>query len=336
MQFSSSLRRLAQLHVGKSVRMARRYIDIGANLTDPMFRGIYHGKRSHEDDFEDILQRARDQGVQKMLVTGSDLKESKEAIHLAKSNVGMLFATVGVHPCSSLRFEESGDPERYLEEIEILAREGKEEGTVMAFGEIGLDYARLHYAPADVQRKYFEKQLDIAIKLQLPLFLHSRDCAADFEMLLFPRLQSLPRGGVVHSFTGTVEEMQGLVAKGLYIGVNGCSLKTEENLSVIKNIPLDRLLLETDAPWCEIRPTHASHKFLADERGNDIKSLPKAVKKEKFKKGDMIKGRCEPCAISQVAVVIAKLKNITVDELCEKVWDNSVRLFGFNIKVSDI
>lgn len=136
-----------------------------------------------------------------------------------------------------------------LAELRTLALEAKESGYATAFGEIGLDYDRLFLSPKDQQLKYFEAQLDIAVDIQLPLFLHSRAASEDFERLLTPRLAKLPRGGLVHSFTGTMEEMERLVKLGLDIGVNGCSLKTEENLEVVKAMPLDRIQIETDGPW---------------------------------------------------------------------------------------
>ncbi|KAK9378620.1 uncharacterized protein V2V93DRAFT_375378 [Kockiozyma suomiensis] len=302
-----------------------RYIDIGANLTDPMFKGFYHGKQSHEEDFDEVLQRAVNQGVKKMLVTGSNLDESRLAIKLAEEHKSLLYATVGVHPCHALDVENFPDPEQYMTEIEELAKDAKAAGTVKAFGEIGLDYARLHYAPADIQRKYFIRQLDIAEKLHLPLFLHMRDCFDDFRNILIPRLPNLPKGGVVHSFTGTMQEMHSLVSYGFSIGINGCSLKTEEGLQVVKSIPLDRIMLETDAPWCEIRPSHASSKYL-DKTDSAVES----VKKEKFVKGKMVRGRCEPCAISQVARVVAQLKDMEVTELCEIAWRNSIQMFSFD------
>ena len=110
-------------------------------------------------------------------------------------------------------------------------------------------FPRPPHISAHSSRKYFEAQLEIAVELQLPLFLHSRAAGEDFERLLAPRLEKLPKRGLVHSFTGTLEEMQRLVALGLDIGVNGCSLKTEENLEVVKAIPLDRIQIETDGPW---------------------------------------------------------------------------------------
>lgn len=140
-----------------------------------------------------------------------------------------------------------------LDALKELARTTAAEGHTVAFGEIGLDYDRLFMSSKDKQLKYFEAQLDVATELHLPLFLHMRAAAEDFERLLKPRLAKLPKGGLVHSFTGSMEEMRSLVDLGLHVGVNGCSLKTEENLSVVKEIPLDRLQIETDGPWVRRR-----------------------------------------------------------------------------------
>ena len=130
-----------------------------------------------------------------------------------------------------------------------LALESKKAGLAVAFGEIGLDYDRLFLSGKEQQLKYFELQLDLAVELQMPLFLHSRAASEDFENLLAARLPRLPKKGLVHSFTGTPEEMKRLVDLGLDVGVNGCSLKTEENLAVVKEIPLERIQIETDGPW---------------------------------------------------------------------------------------
>jgi TatD DNase family protein len=231
-------------------------------------------------------------------------------IHFA---AGLCYATVGVHPCAAKRFDEFPEgPTAMLEQLRRLATESAARGHTVAFGEIGLDYDRLYLTPKEQQLKYFEAQLDLAVELHLPLFLHMRAAADDFGRLLRPRLSKLPKGGLVHSFTGSLEEMRDLVSLGLDIGVNGCSLKTEENLAVVREIPLEHLQIETDGPWCEIRPSHASHKLL---EGAAV--MPKALKKERFVAGSMVKGRNEPCTIPLVAHVIAKVKGITVEEVCE-------------------
>lgn len=142
-----------------------------------------------------------------------------------------------------------GGADALLSALRDLAVKAKEEDTVTAFGEIGLDYDRLQHADKETQIKYFRAQLDVAVKLQLPLFLHSRAAAEDFEALLKERLDELPRRGCVHSFTGTMDEMKRIVAMGFDVGINGCSLKTEENIEVVKEVPLDRIQIETDGPW---------------------------------------------------------------------------------------
>ena len=117
--------------------------------------------------------------------------------------------------------------------------------------------------------------------------------------------------------------MRRLVELGFDIGVNGCSMKTEENIEVVKNIPLNRLQIETDGPWCEMRASHASTKYRAG-----APPLPKSVKKEKWEKGMMIKGRNEPLGIVQVAYAVAGIKGLPIEEVCKAARKNSVRMFG--------
>ncbi|EKG21472.1 Deoxyribonuclease TatD-related protein [Macrophomina phaseolina MS6] len=298
-----------------------KYIDIGINLGDPIFRGVYHGKQAHEDDFDGVLERAKAAGCEKMMVTGSDLKESEHAVQIAREHPGLCYATVGVHPCSATQFDtHPGGPAAMLAALRALAKETSASGHTVAFGEIGLDYDRLFLTPKDTQLAYFDAQLDLAVELQLPLFLHSRAAHADFVRMLGARLPNLPRGGLVHSFTGTVEEMRELVDLGLDIGVNGCSLKTEENVEVVRQVPLERLQIETDGPWCEMRPSHASAKYLKEGR---VPEVPKAVKKE----------RNEPATIPLVAHVIARIKGVEVEEVCEAAWNNSIKMFGLGEKL---
>lgn len=151
-----------------------------------------------------------------------------------------------------------------------LAFSSKASGHATAFGEIGLDYDRLFLSDQASQLKYFEAQLDIAVEVQLPLFLHSRAASEDFERILGSRLKSLPKRGLVHSFTGTMAEMERLVAMGFDIGINGCSMKTEENLEVVKRVPMERLQLETDGPWVP------SQSFLTNTVDTDLTEVRSA------------------------------------------------------------
>lgn len=237
---------------------------------------------------------------------------------------GTCYATIGVHPCSTQDFDNyQGGPGKFLQDLRQLAFDATASGEAVAFGEIGLDWDRLFLSPKETQLKYFEAQLDLAIEIQLPLFLHMRNCNEEFTAVVKPRLEKLPKRGLVHSFTGTADELKSLIDLGFDIGINGCSLKTEENLAVVKEVPLERLQIETDGPWCEIRPSHASSQYL-----KDAPAIPKAVKKEKWQKGLMVKGRNEPASISLVAHVIAKAKGTTVEEVCDAAWKNTIAMFG--------
>ena len=209
-------------------------------------------------------------------------------------------------------------------QLKALALAAKESGECVAFGEIGLDYDRLTLCPKDVQLEYFARQLDVAIEIGLPLFLHSRAAHEDFVRLLKERLDKLPKRGVVHSFTGTVAEMEELVGLGFNIGINGCSLKTEENLEVVRKVPLENIQLETDGPWCEMRASHASAKFLQSTEEAPWKS----VKKEKWVEGAMVKGRNEPCMIGRVAEAVAAIKGVSLEQLSKAAWRNTVEMFG--------
>ncbi len=177
-------------------------------------------------------------------------------------------------PVSEDHEPDPGKTREIISELRALVESARSThpGALVAFGEFGLDYDRLHYCSRKVQLHSFAAQLDLVLSLrpQPPLFLHSRAAHDDFVGLLKAkfgaRLEKLERGGVVHSFTGTAAEMRELAELGLHIGTNGCSFKTEENCAVVRAIPLDRLMLETDGPWCEIRPTHAGWRHLLDAK----------------------------------------------------------------------
>jgi len=318
-----------------------RFIDIGVNLTDPVFRGKYHGKRKHEDDMKDMFQRSKDAGLRSFIITGGSLSESRTAMGLAKEcNV---FCTTGCHPTRSAEFDKySGGPEAYLKALDELIGENlripsEETGKriIVAIGECGLDYDRLHFASKETQMKHFRPQLSLAKRYGLPLFLHSRSAHTDFVRILKEEGFGVDggrgegaKGGVVHSFTGTKEEMIELMDMGFHISFNGCSLKTAEQLEVIKSIRPERLLLETDAPWCSMTSTQASKPHL-DGMPDSYRSLffPTSCRPEKFVKGQTVKGRNEPCAIGGVAWVVHILTGAPFEKVVEKAWKNTVDLF---------
>lgn len=341
---SSISRTVRSLHTMASSTPS--FIDIGVNLTDPVFRGSYHGKQSHEDDLDAVCERAAHAGVVAQILTGGNLAESHEALALARRS-DAFYSTAGCHPTRTSEMEsyEQGAA-AYLGEIRDLIRSDAHK--VVAVGECGLDYDRLHFSPAEVQKRHFATQLDLAIGVKLPLFLHLRAAHADFVAILRPRIEeihsalsidapahsdpSAKRVGVVHSFTGTIAEVDELLALGLFVGINGCSLKTEENLAVVERIPLSRLMLETDAPWCDPRSTHASHKhiqaFKASHPDLHARYQPAAVKKEKWTAQNMVKGRNEPCTIGLVAATVASVKQLPIEQVAEAATANARWLFN--------
>ncbi|KAF9967810.1 TatD DNase [Mortierella alpina] len=287
--------------------MPPRLIDIGINLTDPMFRGLYHGKQAHADDLLHVLARAKRAGVVRMIVTAGNLVDCKSAVELIKDHDD-LFMTVGCHPTRCSEFESHPEgPEAYFGALKAMLEHPDAKQKIVAIGECGLDYDRLQFCPKETQLKYFERQFDLAESTRLPMFLHNRNTGDDFGKLVSAH-RSRFTNGVVHSFTGTLEEMQHYIDLGLYIGINGCSLKTEDNLQVAVKIPLDKLLLETDGPWCDIRPTHASFKHLSKMTAEEQAIYsPASKKKERFEVGSMVKNRNEPCTMGQVLHVMASL-----------------------------
>lgn len=325
------------------------YVEIAVNLGDPMFRGMYHDKEKHPDDLAHVLDRAERAGVRAQIITAGSLAETNEVLRLTQLRPN-LYATAGCHPTRSTEMTSyEGGTSAYMAALQALVdahRPGTNDGRIVAIGECGLDYDRLHFAPADAQKTAFDAQLTLAEATRLPLFLHSRAAHADFVRVLWPHLAALRRNGgvsgepnaeepgcvgVVHSFTGTADELRELLSLGLFVGVNGCSLKTAENLEVVRQIPLHRIMLETDAPWCDLRATHASAPLLEQFRREEpqlaaLYSPPRA-KPERWNATSAVKGRNEPCCIGEVAAVVARVHNVRLAELAEHALRNAARLF---------
>jgi TatD DNase family protein len=206
-------------------------VDIGANLTHESFR----------HDFDEVLARARDHGVTRMLVTGASREGSEDALALARAHPGVLWATAGVHPHHAVDYDDATDTR-----LRELARDP----VVRAVGETGLDYHR-NYSPRDVQLAAFERQLALAADAGKPLFLHQRDAHEDFLALLRRWRDRVP-AVVVHCFTDTREALRDYLALDCHIGITGwiCDERRGTHLrEFVREIPAHRLMIETDAPY---------------------------------------------------------------------------------------
>ena len=206
-------------------------IDIGANL----------GHESFCHDLDAVLQRAQTHGVGRMLVTGASRAGSEHALALAHAHPGVLWATAGVHPHEAATYDDATDAR-----LRELARDP----AVRAVGETGLDYFR-HLSPRDAQLAAFERQLAIAADVGKPLFLHQRDAHADFLALLRAWRDRVP-AVVVHCFTDTAEALADYLALDCHIGITGwiCDERRGTHLrELVRAIPANRLMIETDAPY---------------------------------------------------------------------------------------
>ncbi len=256
-------------------------IDIGINLAHD----------SYDADRDAVIARAEAAGVVQMIVTGSSAASSHAAISLARQHPGRLFATAGVHPHHATELTSA-----VLAQLGELAREPE----VLALGECGLDYYR-DYSPRAAQREAFRRQLELAAGSGKPVFLHQRDAHEDFIAIVREHWPALA-GGVAHCFTGGTAELEGYLELGLAIGITGwiCDERRGAHLlELVRRIPAERLLLETDGPYLlprDLQPKPASR-------------------------------RNEPVYLSHIAAVVARSRGEPAESLAQSSTEAARRLF---------
>jgi TatD DNase family protein len=157
------------------------------------------------------------------------------------------------------------------------------------------------------------------------MFFHMRSAAADFVEIV-KRHRSRFVHGVIHSFDGTADEARQMLDLDLHIGLNGCSLRTEESLEVVRGLPIDRVLIETDAPWCDIRPSHPGSKLISSETNAMLAAhAPRDRKKHTFE--NRVKGRNEPCTLVSVLDVVAGAMRVSPGDLAAAATATSEEIF---------
>ena len=208
-----------------------QFFDIGANLTH----------KSFSEDLDSVLAEANKLGVRRLSVTGSSLKESIEAFEISQRYPESCISTAGIHPHNAKEYSR----ESFSEIKDLLKND-----LVKSIGETGLDFNRNFSSPED-QQKSFEAHLELSIESSKPLFLHERDAHEKFIEITSPYLKDLPKS-VVHCFTGTEEALLKYLDMGFYIGITGwlCDERRGKHLEkLISLIPLEKLMIETDAPY---------------------------------------------------------------------------------------
>ncbi len=228
-------------------------------------------------DPEQMITEAERAGVSTLICVGCTLRDSEMAVKLAQ-NQSNCWASVGVHPHEAKDHIHSPDK---LRKIRNLAGEKG----VVAIGEIGLDYYYTH-SPKDDQIALLHFQLELALNLKLPIILHIRDAFDDFWPI-FDQYKGLQ--GVVHSFSADIADLKQILSRGLYVGLNGIMTftKDENQLDAAKAVPLESLLLETDAPFltptpyrgtiCEPKHVVETAKFLSGLRNEPLETMAQAT-----------------------------------------------------------
>lgn len=250
--------------------------------------------RHFDKDRQAVLQRAREAGVGAIVTVGTDLDSSRQAVALAAQQEPV-YAAVGMHPHDASKLDG-----QTLAELRFLAQEPK----VLAVGEIGLDYYR-NRSPRDAQRRAFRAQLAWAAKLGKPVIVHDRDAHDEIVEILTDWAAGLEgstlsgRLGVLHTFSGDLAMAEAIIELGFYISISGpVTYPSEGGLrDIVKSVPMERLLVETDCPFLVPVP----HPRRA---------------------------RNEPAYVRLVAQQIAELKEMTLDDCARATTENARRLFG--------
>ncbi len=258
--------------------MASKFIDSHAHLDDKRFN----------KDRDEIIRYLHDDGIEAVLNPGADLKSSKKAVEIAEKYPN-IYAAVGCHPHDT----------KYMDDETMnIFRELAKSKKVVAIGEIGLDYY-YNNSERDVQKKWFREQIRLAKELDLPYIVHDRDAHEDLLRIMKEEHYDGARG-VLHCYSGSVEMAREFIKLGFYISLAGpvTFRKARVPKLVAKEIPFDKLLIETDSPYLTPEPF----------RGK----------------------RNEPMYVRFVAEEIAEIRNVSLDEVAEKTNQNFKTLF--NIK----
>jgi TatD DNase family protein len=243
---------------------------------------------AYENDLEAVIQNAADSGISRIVTIGIDLSSSRKAVKLAK-RFPHVWSTIGIHPHNATDI----DADTYEQLIQLAQDKTNK---IVGYGEIGLDFAK-NYAPQNIQIRNFELQLDIAKKLSLPVIIHDRD-AHDETLNILKAHAPFPSRGVMHCFSGDIELAHKVTNLGFYISIPGIVTFNKSDImqQVAREIPLEKMILETDGPF--------------------LSPVPYRGKTNK------------PEYLLYTANKIAELRGITLDEVAKVTTFNAKTLFS--------
>ncbi|WP_076415998.1 TatD family hydrolase [Shewanella sp. UCD-KL12] len=258
------------------------YIDIAVNLIGSAL----------EKNISDVIQRAAAQRVSPLIVIGSEINESAQAVKLCLDYPQQLYCTAGVHPHHASEWQ--GDSAKQISALALSPQ-------VVAIGECGLDYNR-DFSPRPMQRQAFAEQLALAVEMQMPVLMHERDAHQDFLAILKEYRSELP-GALLHCFTGDRQSMEAYLDIDLHLGITGWVCDERRGLelaALVPDIPDNRILIETDSPYLLPR---------------SMRPKPKSSKNE-------------PQYLPYIAEYIANLREQPKEVFAQQAYQNSVDFFG--------
>ncbi len=273
-------------------------VDIGANVLHAQF----------DQDRIDVLTRAKTAGIERLIITATNLQAAEDSIRFlttlrTRRDVPHLYTTVGIHPHDAAQ----ATPD-WQHRVTTLA----EQSDVVAIGETGLDFNR-NFSPASDQRDVFAGHIDLANATDQPLFVHDRESHGEVLRMLQER-ETPPHNVVIHCFTGTAQELDDYLAAGYWIGITGwvCDLRRGQSLrDLVPRIPLNRLLIETDAPF-----------LLPHDLPRDLLHPP-------------IGRRNEPAYLPHIAATIAGLLQVSKATLIKATTTNAITFFRLPNEAAD-
>lgn len=261
---------------------------VGASAGEAATRALWAKAGDAKPD--DVVERARSAGVTRLMCVGCDLEDSRLAVDFVKGRENC-WASIGIHPHETHHYANDKAARQSFAELVTAPK-------VVAIGECGLDYFYEHSDPIS-QRKVLEFQLELALKHDLPLIFHVREAFNDFWPVFEGYTsEARPIRGVLHSFTDTQANLDRAISHGLFIGINGIATFTKkpEQQELYRTVPLEHVLLETDAPF--LTPTPDRGKI------------------------------CEPYHIRTIAEFLAKARGQSVEEIATATTRNAQQLFG--------
>ena len=255
--------------------MVNMYFESHAHYDDSKF----------DEDRDKLIPALKEKGIEYIINVGANIKSSIKSVELAEK-YDFIYAAVGVHPHDVAKLDEDD-----MDRLYGLSQRDK----VVAIGEIGLDY---YYdsSPRDIQKDWFVEQIELAKEMELPIIVHSRDAAKDtFDIIKGTEAGDV--GGVIHCFSGSAEMAKEYIEEGFYIGVGGIVTFTDANkiIEVVKQIPLEKILIETDCPYLSPIPNRGKR--------NESTNLVYIVDK------------------------IAEIKNLSTEEVAKATLKNAKTLF---------